>query len=488
MRRSGESDAAGARGSLRAAACALALLLLGPGIGEGAALQQEEPFPHEDHAGLFPLCTGCHEGAETGRTDRLHPDPALCVTCHDGREEELVFWRGPREPVTNVRFDHVEHAEAMESGAERDSALSCTACHAVEGGRRMEVQRSVTGRCLDCHAHEAESHYVDAACSSCHDPLAETLFKGERVASLPEPSTHDDPEFLSRVHAARAEGNLARCTTCHTRERCTSCHVDPDGVEVVTRMALAPDGMDLPAFEALYPTPDSHEREDWLASHGREMRPADCSTCHTRESCTTCHVEGEPSGVTALPSHRNVAAPGATVERSEPPSHASPFFVEDHVAPAAASGASCTSCHAQSTCTECHQRERETGYHPPNFALQHASRAFGQQMECANCHDASVFCRDCHTQLGMGSRGRLGGGFHDGTPAWLLRHGQAARQGLESCASCHRQKDCLQCHSELGAFQVSPHGSGFDARRMFDRNPQVCFACHTSNPLPEGQP
>jgi hypothetical protein len=125
----------------------------------------------------------------------------------------------------------------------------------------------------------------------------------------------------------------------------------------------------------------------------------------------------------------------------------------------------------------------EAAYHPADFALRHSSMAYGRRMECSNCHEPRAFCADCHRQLGMQATGRLGPGFHDAEPLWLLRHGQAARQGLESCASCHRQNDCRQCHSELGAFQISPHGPDFDARRAQKRNAAACFLCHLSNPI-----
>lgn len=84
--------------------------------------------------------------------------------------------------------------------------------------------------------------------------------------------------------------------------------------------------------------------------------------------------------------------------------------------------------------------------------------------------------------------GRLGPGFHDAEPLWLLRHGQAARQALESCASCHGQNECMQCHSVLGAFKVNPHGPGFDARRAQKRNAAICLVCHITDPLAGGAP
>lgn len=116
----------------------------------------------------------------------------------------------------------------------------------------------------------------------------------------------------------------------------------------------------------------------------------------------------------------------------------------------------------------------------------HATEAYGNRMECSTCHSTGAFCRECHQQAGMGGSGRIESGFHDAQPLWLLRHGQAARQSLEGCASCHRQRDCIQCHSTTGAFSVNPHGPDFDARRYAERNRQVCFACHLSDPLGGG--
>jgi hypothetical protein len=83
----------------------------------------------------------------------------------------------------------------------------------------------------------------------------------------------------------------------------------------------------------------------------------------------------------------------------------------------------------------------------------------------------------------MGTSGRLQAGFHDAQPFWLLNHAKPARQGLESCTTCHKQTDCLQCHSTIGAFRVSPHGPGFDAKRVQSKNARICFACHLSDPL-----
>lgn len=470
-----------------AGAWALLLAAVGP-AGTTAQETSEAAFPHDDHAGLFPVCTGCHEGAESGEAEEMHPEPALCVTCHDGRDQDLVYWRGPADRATTLAFDHATHRRAVGEAGEGESP-SCSGCHTPEGAPRKGVERAVAGACFGCHAHRGDDHYVDAECSTCHRPLAETRLPRERVEGFPVPSTHDRPEFLALLHGEQVDESIDSCATCHTGEQCADCHVDPEGVEPVKEMPSAGLASQVPALQARYPVPDSHGKDDFLETHGRDLEPAECSTCHTRESCTSCHAEEDaPAALARLPSGDDVEAPGASVGRREPDSHASPWFAEDHEALAAAGERSCTGCHTEGWCVDCHGETDDPGYHPPNFSMQHASRAYGREMECANCHDTSVFCRDCHAQLGMGARGRRGGGFHDREPAWLLRHGQAARQTLESCASCHQQRDCLQCHSETGAFRVSPHGPDFDARRLFDRNPQVCFACHTSDPLDGSRP
>jgi hypothetical protein len=55
-------------------------------------------------------------------------------------------------------------------------------------------------------------------------------------------------------------------------------------------------------------------------------------------------------------------------------------------------------------------------YHPANFMERHANSAYNRNLECANCHETSRFCRDCHERRGMGTSGRLQAGFHDAQP------------------------------------------------------------------------
>ncbi|MDX1495136.1 MAG: hypothetical protein R3253_13795, partial [Longimicrobiales bacterium] len=285
-------------------------------------------------------------------------------------------------------------------------------------------------------------------------------------------------------HGRSADADLGRCATCHVQDQCVACHVDP-GLQAVASMPVAPTSMDVPLPEAVYPVPASHAATGFDANHEVEAA-AECSTCHTRDDCASCHLEPLPSPADELPRRQVSSAPGASLEAIRPESHRSFFFAEVHGTLAAAEPSTCATCHTESYCVDCHDGAADGGYHPPNFVSLHPSSAYGQAQECASCHNSAAFCRECHEEVGLGSVGRLGAGYHDAEPLFLLRHGQAARQNLESCASCHQQADCVQCHGVLGAFRVSPHTDDFDARDAWARSPRTCLACHVSNPLGGG--
>jgi hypothetical protein len=449
--------------------------------------QEAEPFPHIEHQGLFPLCTGCHEGVPEGDAASFYPPPASCTGCHDGVREERVTWNGPRVDVTNVSFQHDTHA--AELAAAGDPILDCSACHVATGATRMAVTDSVqVVGCLSCHAHEATDHTADANCASCHVPLASTRFDVARIERLPLPADHASAEFLASGHGVLAEADIGRCATCHTQERCVSCHVDTDRA-LIAAVPNAPADMALPAAPAAhYNVPLSHTDRDFLATHGVGASRQTCATCHTSNDCTTCHIQPAPEAVRSLPDQADVVAPGAQVVGRAPESHERMFFIEAHTTLAAANETSCSTCHVESFCVSCHDAPATNdggGYHPAAFLSRHAASAFGRDSDCATCHSTQLFCRQCHLETGLvpAGGGRLGPGYHGGGPLWLLRHGQPARQNLEGCASCHRQVDCTQCHGVLGAFKVSPHTLGFDAERAWARSPRTCLACHAGNPL-----
>jgi hypothetical protein len=501
------------------------LITLLCGAGALAALQRQERFPHAEHARLFPLCTGCHEGVPEGDRNRFYPARTVCAGCHNGTEQKQVSWTGRRDPfVSNLKFSHPQH-EAKEQ-------MECGSCHTRSGTPRMTVERALPDRCFACHTHRATNHFVDARCEQCHVPLARTTFVAARVEALPKPPSHSEPDFLTRIHGELSKTDRTRCEVCHTRERCASCHVDAQQRAEVQALDTAGAGLQLPKMAARYAVPASHRQPEWIQKHGASatQNPASCSTCHTRESCATCHASNAPAAIRALPSGGAVTAPGVTATRRAPPTHNTPFFAQEHGTLAAASSQTCLGCHTRPQCEDCHNSARagragmstparasavhasaaltkssvvqtqdttprkraavrqRAAYHPVNFQERHSAAAYNRNLECSNCHDTARFCRACHEQRGTGTTGRLQPGFHDAQPLWLLNHGKPARQGMESCASCHKQTDCMQCHSGLGSFRVSPHGPGFDAARVQKKNARLCSACHLSDPLQRTTP
>ena len=202
-----------------------------------------------------------------------------------------------------------------------------------------------------------------------------------------------------------------------------------------------------------------------------------------QESCTSCHQGSVPEPVRTLARSMTDRPTGVLLVRHPPTSHADPLWTRAHGTEAAARPQTCYGCHAQALCLSCHRPSAGAsgGYHPAGFLVSHPAEAYARESSCAECHNTQGFCQDCHRTAGVTATGRLRAGFHDAQGAFLLSHGQAARQGLETCVSCHAERDCLTCHSAAGGRGFDPHGPGFNAAQLRAKNPTMCVACHGTN-------
>lgn len=463
-----------------------ALALVGGG-GRLAARLTSDRFDHWQHREVFPTCEGCHAGARDS-TQPIWPSASDCAACHDGTIEKKVDWSPPaRSRPSNLRFTHRVHAARSVKRFPKDS-IGCGSCHLAEQAPWMQVERTRVTRCLDCHSIPTEHlAAADTACATCHLPLAEaTALPAERISRFPIPPSHREAAFIerhgklaqpARVAGGAPAGVAQSCATCHARDFCISCHVNAPEVPVI--QALAPDPRSL-AIDAKIEAPPSHAAADFVQRHGQAARrtPQSCAACHTRESCLTCHA-AQPAVAVALHAAGPGRGRGASVERRRPASHGDDF-TSRHAPVASAAPRSCTSCHARTECLDCHRPDAGSaaGYHPAGFLARHPASAYARETSCGECHNTGSFCADCHAQSGLVSSGTLQGGFHDAKRGFLLAHGPAARQSLESCVSCHAERDCLTCHASLGGRRFNPHGPGFDAERLRARNPTMCTACH----------
>jgi len=194
-------------------------------------------------------------------------------------------------------------------------------------------------------------------------------------------------------------------------------------------------------------------------------------------SCAGCHV----------------AAGGGPMDVRRAPAFHTPFFADEHATAAVTSTAECEVCHVRDQqCLGCHTGSQNpstpagdgSGYHPENFLEQHSTSAWNREVECSSCHNPEAYCKSCHLQVGRATDGfRTTTGYHNDSPNFTFGHGQAARQGLESCASCHAQSDCLACHSATEGRRINPHGTDFDAEKLREKNPELCLFCHFSSIL-----
>ncbi len=479
------------RGALAGVAAVLAL-----GAGAVVAGIVEDGFDHVEHAKLFPTCEGCHAGIAAGEFTTSFPKPESCASCHDGTIEERVTWTPPTRPGgNNLRFAHPEHAleVAGESGA--DSVLACVSCHAREGEAWMTVRRASARRCFACHEITvAHREAPDSTCAQCHVPLAQaSALPVDRIRAFETPLSHEQPGFGLDGHGKLAEtaggGVAASCATCHAKEFCSTCHVNAPETRAIQALGADPRSL---VHEASLEEPPSHERADFLETHQRDLRAdaSACQTCHTRESGLACHV-GQPKVARQMYAAGPGRGAGAGTVRRRPPSHALDFS-RAHAEPARSAPQTCATCHLVTTCLDCHRPNPADGqsvaagsvgsgargYHPPAFLTRHPAAAYAQETECADCHNPATFCQTCHAQAGLRAAGQLTAGFHDAKQFFLVGHGQAARQSLESCTSCHVESDCLTCHSAVAGRGFRPHGPGFDAERLRRKNPNMCTACH----------
>lgn len=311
-----------------------------------------------------------------------------------------------------------DHIEHASKAGSKSPA--CAGCHALPGEQRMAVREPVVGRCLDCHGiRVAHLSAPDSACSTCHVPLVRAVsLTSNDIAGFPAPPSHAAPDFLTR------------------------------------------------------------------AGHGatsRQTMRASCATCHAREFCYQCHAgSAPPRAIAWLDSDPRATAIAA---RAAPFSHGS-NFADRHGAEAAASTTRCTGCHVRADCLECHRPNagaRGAGYHPDGFLARHPASAYAREASCSDCHNVGSFCTSCHARSGLVAAGVLRAGYHDARSFFIAGHGQAARQGLESCVSCHAERDCLTCHSALGGRRFNPHGPGFDAARLRRKSFATCTVCHGAN-------
>lgn len=131
---------------------------------------------------------------------------------------------------------------------------------------------------------------------------------------------------------------------------------------------------------------------------------------------------------------------------------------------------------ADMTCTDCHGGVGGTEPAIPEMEL------------CRNCHETVSALQGCDTCHGPGEN--LNPESH--VNGWSWYHGAEARLNEESCATCHSQTDCQDCHNGDNvrprshrlnyAFNhaLDARGNEFDCASCHGE-PAFCRSCHVEN-------
>ena len=212
----------------------------------------------------------------------------------------------------------------------------------------------------------------------------------------------------------------------------------------------------------------------------------DCKACHAAIAKDT-KLEARVRHV-ALPKKNSDTCNGChddkefkeKISKKEIPARTRAFSVRfNHAAHLAKEGVTCQGCHTElpevgqdappklnmSACTSCHQHQRDF---------------------------AEARCTPCHVDLKQYEK-PVAAFQHAGD--FMKTHGQLARPTAESCAQCHEQTYCADCHSATTApgrqavlFPEAVqrdfiHRGDYQSRHVIDvaANPASCRKCHGSN-------
>jgi cytochrome c7-like protein len=313
------------------------------------------PFEHRAHVLKGIACTRCHKGITTaGDTGPTHiPTTVDCVACHQKPHDNhecsnchgLPLTRdGAQEAIDHLKFSHEKHMPQVRG--------NCVRCHS-EVAHEASVLRPTMATCFGCHQHEDQ--FRARKCDDCHVDLPEELTR-------PVDHLVHDGDWV-REHGVRA-ASTDLCASCHRETFCAGCH-----------------GQTVPALPEKLRFADTMRagvhRAGFRSRHAEEARgrPGLCTTCHTEDTCRSCHED------------RNVAATAPDPRNPHPPGWLGPpGSGNEHGRAAWRNPAECAACHSgagESLCVGCHQ---EGGIGGSPHPLGWSSRLAKTELPCLLCH------------------------------------------------------------------------------------------------------
>lgn len=200
-----------------------------------------------------------------------------------------------------------------------------------------------------------------------------------------------------------------------------------------------------------------------LGCHSDKKEGGDCGFCHTDKNHPATYPKQSHDIVFSHKAHLERTKNDCTVCHKKLSDFRQPGFTPPTMQ-------ACATCHNQDidqgACSKCHTDLKKYPLkpitelaHTGDFVKQHARAARATADSCAQCHDQS-FCSDCHaktvaTRIEIKFTENAKSDFiHRGD--YLTRHSIEARADQASCQRCHGQSFCTKCHE---AWNVGPGGS-----------------------------
>lgn len=214
---------------------------------------------------------------------------------------------------------------------------------------------------------------------------------------------------------------------------------------------------------------------DWLLPEKDTC--ADCHDVDDDESCGMCHVDPEdPVGFAETESKVDLFSHAAHVGAQM---ECGGCHGADLAMLAMPAKSECRSCHVTASdladCSLCHTEGAEyvPASHGPMWEAWHGVEAGHDAQSCANCH-AQVDCQDCHAGDNVRPRShRLNFAFD---------HSVEARAGEAECATCHFEPSfCNDCHAGEGIipsnhFEPGWTGNLHGVEALLEM--ESCISCH----------
>ena len=405
----------------------------------------------------------------------------LALAAASGASAALFMERGP-DPVIYpkqtipLKFDHRYHVRKPdEEKGITGEGLRCSFCHDRVSESLQSSDRHIPTHeeCDSCHDDwigEEDEPAPVSACARCHGDLdpAGSSRQAAKMTIL--------PPNLVFPHSTHVKADIA----------CTECHKNVPRKAIATRS-------DLPTMGVC------------LDCHQKTGAPTQCTTCHLAAGGGRIQTT-YPEGTLKPAKHHAYAIHDG-------------HFLRDHSIAAVRDRAYCDNCHTTNDCLACHDGiARNLRYHPADWIAVHPRRARKNDFRCQSCHRLQTFCIDCHIRTGLAPVGDLtitdfrqadslsrptrslrapgvpvgphpmdADGWLD--PASRNFHGFHAQRNIRSCAACHQEQYCIQCHgSQFGnrSFRrnVNPHGADTERLRnstAANRNARACLKCHDPN-------